>query len=145
MIRLVALAGAVLAVATALASAAPPPRSAVTGSSAFLVRITIPGQETVSLGELTWPTNTSADVQSFQYPADGSIVSLGRSRAVVSAQPGEAAASQSFAEAIVLSLFGGEVTAGQVTATASATRRITATQRSAEAHGAHATRASPRR
>jgi hypothetical protein len=119
-IRLVALAGAVLAVATALASAAPPPRSAVTGSSAFLVRITIPGQETVSLGELTWPTNTSADVQSFQYPADGSIVSLGRSRAVVSAQPGEAAASQSFAEAIVLSLFGGEVTAGQVTATASA-------------------------
>ena len=120
MIRLVALAGAVLAVATALASAAPPPRSAVTGSSAVLVRITIPGQETVSLGELTWPTNTSADVQSFQYPADGSIVSLGRSRAVVSAQPGEAAASQSFAEAIVLSLFGGEVTAGQVTASTSA-------------------------
>jgi murein DD-endopeptidase MepM/ murein hydrolase activator NlpD len=119
-IRLVALAGAVLAVATALASAAPPPRSAVTGSSAVLLRITIPGEETVSLGELTWPTNTSADVQSFQYPADGSIVSLGRSRATVSAQPGEAAASQSFAEAIVLSLFGGEVTAGQVTASTSA-------------------------
>jgi murein DD-endopeptidase MepM/ murein hydrolase activator NlpD len=118
--RLIALAGAVLAVATALASAAPPPRSAVTGSSAVLLRITIPGEETVSLGELTWPTNTTADVQSFQYPADGSIVSLGRSRAVVSAQPGEAAASQSFAEAIVLSLFGGEVTAGQVTASTSA-------------------------
>jgi murein DD-endopeptidase MepM/ murein hydrolase activator NlpD len=59
-------------------------------------------------------------VQSFQYPADGSIVSLGRSRATVSAQPGEAAASQAFAEAIVLSLFGGEVTAGQVTASTSA-------------------------
>ncbi len=59
-------------------------------------------------------------MQSFQYPADGSIVSLGRSRAVVSAQPGEAAASQSFAEANVLSLFGGEVTAGQVTASVTA-------------------------
>jgi murein DD-endopeptidase MepM/ murein hydrolase activator NlpD len=119
-IRLVALAGAVLAVTTALASAAPPPRSAVTSSSAVLVRITIPGEETVSLGELTWPTNTSADVQSFQYPADGSIVSLGRSRASVSAQTGEAAAAQALAEVIVLSLFGGEVTAGQVTASTSA-------------------------
>jgi murein DD-endopeptidase MepM/ murein hydrolase activator NlpD len=119
-IRIVALAGAVLAVTTALASAAPPPTSAVTGSSAYLVRISIPGEGTVLLGELTWPTNTSADVESFQYPADGSIVSLGRSRAVVSAQPGEAAAAQAVAEAIVLSLFGGEVTAGQVTASTSA-------------------------
>jgi murein DD-endopeptidase MepM/ murein hydrolase activator NlpD len=119
-IRLAALAGAILALASALAAAAPPPRSAETGSSAFLVRITIPGQETVSLGELTWPDNTSADVQSFVYPADGSIVSLGRSRAEVSAQPGEAAAAQSFAEATVLSLFNGEVTAGQVTASTSA-------------------------
>jgi murein DD-endopeptidase MepM/ murein hydrolase activator NlpD len=119
-IRLVALAGALLAVATALAAAAPPPRSAETGASAFLVRITIPGQNTVSLGELAWPTNPSADVESFQYPADGSIVSLGRSRASVSAQPGQAATAQSFAEAIVLSLFGGEVTAAQVTASTSA-------------------------
>ncbi|MGH3133290.1 MAG: choice-of-anchor P family protein [Gaiellaceae bacterium] len=121
MIRvLVALAGAVLALSTALAVAAPPPRSASTGSSAALVRISVPGQETVSLGELSWPTNTSADVQSFLYPDDGTIVRLGRSRAVVSAQPGEAAAAQSFAEVIVLSLFDGEVTAARVTASTSA-------------------------
>ena len=31
-----------------------------------LVRITIPGQDTVSLGERTWPSSTTADVQSFQ-------------------------------------------------------------------------------
>ncbi len=129
MTRVAALAGAVLAVSTALAAAAPPPRSAVTGSNAVLVRITVPGQETVSLGELTWPQNTSADVQSFSYPAGGSILSLGRSRAVVSAQPGEAAAAQSFAEAIVLSLFGGDVVAAQVTASTSAG----ASQRSAGA------------
>jgi murein DD-endopeptidase MepM/ murein hydrolase activator NlpD len=119
-IRVVALAGAALALSTALAAAAPPPRSASTGASAVLVRVTIPGQATVSLGELTWPTNVTSDVQSFQYPNDGSIVSVGRSRAKVSAQPGEAAAAQASAEVIVVSLFAGEVVAGRVRATTTA-------------------------
>jgi murein DD-endopeptidase MepM/ murein hydrolase activator NlpD len=120
MTRLALLAGATLALSTALAAAAPPPRSAATSSSAVLVRITIPGESTISLGELAWPTNTTADVQSFQYPDDGSVVSLGRSRATVSAQPGQAAAAQAFADVIVLSLFGGDVVAGRVTASATA-------------------------
>ena len=120
MIRVVVLAAAALAVSAALAAAAPPPRSAVTGSSAVLVRITVPGESTISLGELAWPTATTSDVQSFQYPDDGSIVSVGRSRATVSAQPGEAAAAQAFAEVIVLSLFGGDVVAGRVTASTTA-------------------------
>ena len=120
MIRLAVAVGAALVVSTTLAAAAPPPKSAKTESAAVLVRITIPGRDTVSLGELQWPTSTTVDVQSFQYPDDGSIVSLGRSRAAVFAQPGDAAAAQSFAEVIVLSLFGGEVVAAQVTASASA-------------------------
>jgi murein DD-endopeptidase MepM/ murein hydrolase activator NlpD len=119
-IRVTALAGAALVLFTALAAAAPPSRSASTGASATLARITIPGQQTVSLGELTWPTNVSSDVQSFEYPNDGSIVSIGRSRAKVSAQPGEAAAAQASAEVIVLSLFNGEVVAGRLTATTTA-------------------------
>ena len=120
MIRLAAAVGAVLVVSTTLAAAAPPPRGADTAATAVLVRLSIPGQDTVSLGELQWPTSTTSDVQSFQYPDDGSIVSLGRSRATVFAQPGDAAAAQAFAEVIVLSLFGGEVVAAQVTASASA-------------------------
>ena len=120
MIRLAVAVGAGLAVSVTLAAAAPPPKGADTASTAVLVRLTIPGQDTVSLGELQWPTSTAADVQSFQYPDDGSIVSLGRSRATVFAQSGDAAAAQSFAEVIVLSLFGGEVVAAQVTASASA-------------------------
>ena len=116
MIRLAILAVAVLACSTALASAAPPPRTATTTAGAALVRITIPGQAGVALGELEWPTNVTADVQSFQYPDDGSIVRLGRSRASISAQSGSAAVSQASAEAIVLSLFNGEITAAQVTA-----------------------------
>ncbi len=120
MIRLVFAVGATLVASTTLAAAAPPPKGAATESTAVLVRLTVPGQGTVSLGELQWPTSTTADVQSFQYPDDGSIVSLGRSRAEVFAQPGDAAAAQSFAEVIVLSLFGGEVVAAQVRASASA-------------------------
>jgi murein DD-endopeptidase MepM/ murein hydrolase activator NlpD len=115
----VAVVVAVAAVAT-MAAAAPPPRSAETGASAFLLRITIPGKDTVSLGDLEWPTSTTADVQSFQYPADGSVVSVGRSRAAVFASPGSAAATKSFAEAIVVSLFNGEIVAGKVTASVSA-------------------------
>ncbi|HEU5009719.1 MAG TPA: M23 family metallopeptidase [Gaiellaceae bacterium] len=120
MIRLaVAVALAVVASAT-LAAAAPPPRSATTGATAFLVRITVPGQAPISLGDLDWPDSTTADVESFQYPADGSVLSVGRSRASVFASPGAAAATQSFAEAIVVSLFNGEIVAGKVTASVSA-------------------------
>lgn len=133
--RVAVTAAAVLALSTALAAAAPPPRGATTGASASLVRISRPGEATVSLGELAWPTSTTVDVQSFQYPDDGSIVSLGRSRASVFAQPGEAAAAQSFAEVIVLSLFGGDVVAAQVTAatTAGASRRSAGTDVSGSA------------
>ncbi len=120
MIRFAVAVVAAIVACTAIASAAPPPRSATTGASAFLLRITIPGQDTVALGDLDWPTSTTADVQSFQYPADGSVASIGRSRAVVFASPGSAAATQSFAEAIVVSLFNGEIVAGKVTASVSA-------------------------
>ena len=88
MIRIAVAIAAVLVGSATLAAAAPPPRSATTGASAFLLRITIPGQDSVVLGDLEWPTSTTADVQSFQYPADGSIVSIGRSRASVFASPG---------------------------------------------------------
>lgn len=120
MIRLAVAVLTAVAASAALAAAAPPPRSADTSASAFLVRITVPGQDGVSLGDLEWPTSTTVDVQSFQYPSDGSVLSIGRSRAAVFASPGSAAATQSFAEAIVVSLFNGEVVAGKVTASVSA-------------------------
>jgi murein DD-endopeptidase MepM/ murein hydrolase activator NlpD len=128
-IRLLAGAFLVFALSTTFAAAAPPPSTAETGASAVLMRITGPGLETVSLGELQWPTSTTSDVQSFRYPDDGSIVSLGRSRATVFVAPGSAATTQSQADAIVLSLFGGEIVAAQVTASVSAS----ASARSAKA------------
>jgi len=119
-IRLALAVVGVLVASATLAAAAPPPRSAETGANAFLVRITIPGQSTVLIGGLDWPTSTTADVQSFAYPADGSIVTVGRSRSAVFASPGSAAATEAFAEALVLSVFNGEIVAGKVTASVSA-------------------------
>jgi murein DD-endopeptidase MepM/ murein hydrolase activator NlpD len=119
-IRLAVAVVVALVASTALASAAPPPRSATTDARAYLLRITVPGQDTVSLGELDWPTSTTVDVQSFQYPGDGSVVSVGRSRGSVFVSPGSAAATQALAEATVVSLFNGEIVAGKVTASVSA-------------------------
>ena len=128
MIRLLLAGFAVLAASTALASAAPPGSSAETGASAVLVRITVPGREPVALGELLWPVSTTADVQSFRYPDDGSIVSLGRSHATLFASPGAAATTQAQADVIVLSLFGGEVVAAQVTSSVSASASARSTK-----------------
>jgi len=140
-IRIAAAVGTVLVLSATLAAAAPPPRGADTAATAVLVRLTVPGQETVLLGELQWPTSTTSDVQSFQYPDDGSIISLGRSRAALFAQPGDAAAVQAFAEVIVLSLFGGEVVAAQVTASASAGASARSVGADVSASGVHGLRA----
>jgi murein DD-endopeptidase MepM/ murein hydrolase activator NlpD len=119
-IRLAVAVVVALVASATLAAAAPPPKSAETGASAFLVRITVPGQDTVALGDLEWPGSTSVDVQSFQYPADASVVSIGRSHGSLFVSPGSAVATQSVSEAIVVSLFNGEVVAGKVTASVSA-------------------------
>ena len=126
MIRVAAAAGAALVLTTALASAQTPPSDATTAASAALVRITIPGAAGVGLGEITWPSNPSADVQSFAYPENGSVLSVGRSRATVTAAPGEASTAQAFSEALVLSLFQGEIVAGKVAASVSAGASIRA-------------------
>ena len=116
-----AVVSAALVVFTGLAAAAAaPPSGADTAASAAIVRITIPNQPGVTLGELVWPTTTAAEVQSFAYPGDGAVVTMGESRASVGAQTGPVAVSQASAETIALSLFGGEILAAQVTAKTSA-------------------------
>jgi murein DD-endopeptidase MepM/ murein hydrolase activator NlpD len=119
-IRLAALIGSALAVSTAIAAAAPPLRNVATEARAAIVQVTVPGQDTVSLGEISWPANSNAEVQSFTYPDDGSVVRVGLSRATVSAQAGVTATAQAHAETIAVSLLGGDIVASQVTAQASA-------------------------
>ncbi len=99
-IRVGILAGAALALSSALAAAAPPPSGASTEARATIVRLSIPGQGTVALGDVAWPDTAGAEVQSFVYPGDGAVIRVGLSRAVASAQTGGAAASQASAETI---------------------------------------------
>jgi murein DD-endopeptidase MepM/ murein hydrolase activator NlpD len=119
-IRIAAAAGGALVATAALASAAPPPRDAATEARASILRIVVPGQPDVTLGAVDWPTTGAAEVQSFSYPNDGSVVTTGLSRATATAQTGAATVSQASADTIALSLFGGEIQAAQVTAYASA-------------------------
>jgi murein DD-endopeptidase MepM/ murein hydrolase activator NlpD len=119
-IRVAVSAAAALAVLTAIAAAAPPARDAVTDATAAIATITVPGQTPVVLGGVDWPASTTAEVQAFSHPADGSILTVGLSRASASAQTGAAASAQATAQTASVSLFGGEVQASQVTATATA-------------------------
>jgi murein DD-endopeptidase MepM/ murein hydrolase activator NlpD len=119
-IRVAVSAAAVLAVLTAIAAAAPPPRDASTDATAAIATITVPGQTPVVLGGVDWPGTSSAEVQAFAYPADGSVLTVGLSRASASAQTGAAASAQASAQTASLSLFGGEIQATEVTATATA-------------------------
>jgi murein DD-endopeptidase MepM/ murein hydrolase activator NlpD len=119
-IRVAVSAAAALAVLTAIAAAAPPPRDASTDATAAIATITVPGQTPVVLGGVDWPGTSSAEVQAFAYPADGSVLTVGLSRASASAQTGAAASAQASAQTASLSLFGGEIQATEVTATATA-------------------------
>ena len=115
-----AVVGAALFASTGLAAAAAPPRGAETEAKAAIIRISVPDQPEVTLGELVWPSTTTAEVQSFAYPNDGTVVTTGQSRAATTAQRGPVAVTQATAETIALSVFGGDVLAAQVTASASA-------------------------
>jgi murein DD-endopeptidase MepM/ murein hydrolase activator NlpD len=126
-IRVLAAVVVALAASTTLAAAAPPTSPSDTGADAFLAQISAPDRASVTVGALDWPTTTTTDVQSFQYPDDGSIVSLGRSHGSIFASGGAAATTNAASQVIVVSLFGGEVVAAQVTlvASASASSRTT--------------------
>jgi murein DD-endopeptidase MepM/ murein hydrolase activator NlpD len=119
-IRVAVSAAVALGVLTAIAAAAPPARDAVTDASAAIATIAVPGQTPVVLGGVDWPATTNAEVQAFSYPADGSVLTVGLSRASATAQTGAAASAQASAQTASVSLFGGEIQAVQVSATASA-------------------------
>jgi murein DD-endopeptidase MepM/ murein hydrolase activator NlpD len=109
------LAGAAaLASALVAAVAAATPAAPTTTASAFVVRVVVPGQPTVSAGEVSAPPAASAPVPAFLYPADGSVVSIQTASASAAAQTGTSASAQGVSDAAAISLFGGEITAESV-------------------------------
>ena len=107
---------AVVATVGGMAGAAPNEHQ--TAATAVAVRIAVPGVPDVKGGEVVGPPGASTDVAGFVYPDDASVVRLGSAAGTVVAQPGDPASAQATADAVVVSLFDGEITADTVSARA---------------------------
>ncbi len=118
MARLAAAIGALGLVAAVGGLAGAAPKAQQTTATAVAVRITVPGMPDVKGGEVVGPPGASTAVAGFAYPDDASIVRLGSAAGTVVAQPGDPASAQATADAIAVSLFGGEITADTVSARA---------------------------
>ncbi|MEP6892553.1 MAG: M23 family metallopeptidase [Gaiellaceae bacterium] len=103
---------AVVAAVGGLAGAAP--KEQQTAATAVAVRIAAPGVPDVTGGEVVAPPGASTAVAGFAYPDDASVVRLGSASGTVVAQPGESASAQATADAVAVTLFGGEITADTI-------------------------------
>lgn len=112
---------AVLALLLVAGSASPAGgRAGGAASSAFAVRVVLPGQAAPTAGQVSAPPEAIVSTPGFRYPADGSVVSSGALSASASATAGPHAAASAAADLSDLSLFGGELVAQAVSARARA-------------------------
>ena len=113
-----ALAGIVLATGSAGAS----PRASTAGAAAraSAIRVLVPGQPGAERVVVSAPPDTVGFASGFSYPDDGSVVTTGSLTASASTDTGATAAATASSEVSSLSLFGGEVTVGTITARAKA-------------------------
>jgi len=110
---------AVLAAAACLAGsagAAPAPQKTKGAAKAYSIRIAVPNQPAGGTTAVSAPPDAVALGGSFSYPADGSVVTTEAVSASASTDTGvKAAQGTATSEVDTLSLFGGEITALQVT------------------------------
>jgi murein DD-endopeptidase MepM/ murein hydrolase activator NlpD len=114
--------GVVIGVAAVLAltgasGGSPAASSGTASAEAFAIQVSVPGMGGSSAGSVSAPPDAVGVGGSFAYPADGSVVQASSVSSGVSAKGGVATATVTVSG---LSLFGGEVTVGSVTAKASA-------------------------
>jgi murein DD-endopeptidase MepM/ murein hydrolase activator NlpD len=112
------LAALLLLVAGSATAAAP--RSAAS-ARAYAIKVVVPGQSGAVTASVAAPPDAVAFGGGFAYPGDGSAVSSGAVTASSSANATDTtAAATASSEVSGLVLFGGEITAGQITAKATA-------------------------
>jgi murein DD-endopeptidase MepM/ murein hydrolase activator NlpD len=92
-------------------------RAGTSSAEAFGIQVSVPGQGGSSAGALSGPPSRSSAAAAFAFPADGSVAQAASVSSTVSAEGGNASATVTVSG---LSLFGGEVTVGSITAKASA-------------------------
>ena len=87
-------------------------------ASAYGIRVVVPGQAGGSSTSVTAPPDAVGFSGGFSYPSDGSIVTTGSLTGSASTDVGTNASATGTAQIQSVSLFGGEVTIGSVTARA---------------------------
>jgi murein DD-endopeptidase MepM/ murein hydrolase activator NlpD len=85
-------------------------------SRAFAIQVGVPGQAGGSAASVSAPPDAVGVGGAFAYPADGSLVRAGSVTSSAFAAKGRSATASATAEVSSLTLFGGEVTVGSVTA-----------------------------
>ncbi len=103
-----------------VAGAASPAGAGGAASSAFAVKVVLPGQVAVTVAEVSAPPKGAFSTPSFQYPADGSAVTSGAVSASTSAASGSTPSASAAANVSNLSLFDGDIVAQTVSASAHA-------------------------
>ncbi len=111
---------ACLSVVGARSAPAVPPVEALAESSAFAVRVIVPGAG-ASAAVIETPGDRVSLGPGFVYPADGSIVRTGRLSASVASEREAAATAEAGSQVQSIALFAGEVTATSVATTVTAT------------------------
>jgi murein DD-endopeptidase MepM/ murein hydrolase activator NlpD len=114
--RLVAVALALTLVVLLGPAAASRSANGETTSRAFAVQVAVPGQAGGSAGSVSAPPDAVGVGGSFVYPADGSVVNAGSVTSGAFATPGSSATASASAQVSTISIFGGDVTVGSVTA-----------------------------
>ena len=119
--------GAIVALAVGPASATRTRVAAadLTAARAFAVQVAVPGQAGGSAASVAAPPDAVGVGGSFAYPSDGTVVNAGSVTSGAFASPGTAATATSSAEVSTISIFGGDVTIGTVTAKARASASST--------------------
>jgi murein DD-endopeptidase MepM/ murein hydrolase activator NlpD len=93
-------------------------RSETSGTSAraFAIQVAVPGQAGGSAAAVSAPPDAVGVGGSFAYPADGTVVSAGSVTSGAFATPGTSATASASAQVSTISIFGGDVTVGSITA-----------------------------
>lgn len=132
-LRLLAAAASVFALAAGAAGATSQAGDVRATAGAFAVKIVVPAQAGAAATEVAAPPAAADALDSFAYPADGSIVRTGAVSSSVATRPVDGAGAQAVTDVLGLTLFGGELTAASVAARANAV--VTGTGAAADAAG----------
>jgi len=108
---------AVVSAAGSAAAAAPASRPSAS-ASAVAIRVVVPGRHAAATPEASARSGAAA-LASFSYPADGSVIVSGASRASQATSVAGSASARASSGVVDLSLFDGEITASSIAVVAS--------------------------